>query len=271
MAGSAATDHQRAIAAVLDARPPAVLSHASAAGHWRLPGFRIIPFEVTVARPSRTTCSSLARLHSTTHLPESHITVVDGLPVTVPVRTLFDLAGRLHPDRVGRLIDAAWRMRLVTGRLLRRTLAELAEHGRAGIVVMREHIELRGDGYRPPESNLEHRFEELMIAVGIRTLERQVDLGADDWLGRVDFRDRTAPLVIEIDSATFHSSLTDKANDARRRAGLERLGFSVLVFSDEDVWHRPDWVKTQVRTRRRELATAPTPAPTTFLSLQRPL
>jgi len=251
IAGAPATDARQARAAVLDVRGPAALSHRSAAAFWGLPGLSLRPLEVTAVRPNRTADTRLARVHTTTCLPDAHVTHVDGLLVTVPVRTLFDLAGHLHPGRVARLVDSAWRMRLVTGQLLRRTLAELAERGRPGIQLMRELIEQRGDGYRPTDSNLEGRFEAIMASTGITSFERQVDVGGIDWAGRVDFIDRTLALVVEIDSDTFHLSLTDRADDEIRRLALEAAGFIVVRVRQFDVWHRPDIACDVVRDGRR--------------------
>jgi very-short-patch-repair endonuclease len=251
VAGSAPTDQRRSIAAVLDVPGRTALSHRSAAAIWRLPGFSLEPLEVVTERVGRDVTSSLATVHTTTKLPYAHLTVVDGLVVTVPVRVLFDVAGRVHPLHLERSMDTAWRMRLVTGRLLRRTLAELAEHGRPGIQLMRELIEQRGDDYRPTDSNVEARFERIMAAVGITTLRRQVDVGGMDWIGRVDFVDDDLPLAVEIDSDTFHLSLTDRASDSDRRRALEDAGHVVVSVRDFDVWHDPRKVQQQVLAARR--------------------
>lgn len=251
--GSADTAHRRAIAGVLSIDHGA-MAFESTAAYWGLPSFALEPIEVLTARPGRRRHpTKLAIAHTTTHLPDEHLTVRDGLRLTIPARTLFDLAGRIHPDRLERTLDTAWRKRLVTGRLLRRTLAELAEHGRPGIQVMRELIMKRGDDYRPTDSNVEARFQQLMAQVGITTLDRQVDLGDVDWLGRVDFRDRQVPMVVEIDSETFHTSLVDQAGDAARRARLEEAGFTIVVVSDFDVWHRAQEVQQRVRCARQSL------------------
>ena len=171
--------------------------------------------------------------------------------MTVPVRVLFDLANDMHPMRLERLIDTAWRKGLVTGRLLLRTLDDLAEHGRPGIQLMRELIEVRGDSYRPPDSNVEARFQELMAAIGVRTFERQVDLGGIDWAGRVDFVDRAIALIVEVDSFMFHLSITDVADDVARRKRIEDAGFTIVTVSDYEVWHQPDVVKQRVLEARR--------------------
>jgi very-short-patch-repair endonuclease len=112
---------------------------------------------------------------------------------------------------------------------------------------MREICEARGDDYRPTDSNLESRFEELMIEMGVDSLERQADLGDEDGLGRVDFYERELRLILEIDSGRFHTSLTDQANDARRRAELRAAGFTIEIIDEFDVWHRPRDLQRRIR------------------------
>jgi very-short-patch-repair endonuclease len=254
LSGAPVTDQLFARAAVSSVEGSA-LSHSSAAAVWKLPGYRVRPLEITSARPRRISADSpLAAVHTTTFLPDDHVAVVDGIRVTVPARVLFDLAGDLHPARLERLIDTAWRMGLVTGRLLRVTLDQLAERGRPGIQTMRVLIEARSDDYRPTGSNAEGRFESLMHQVGITTFERQVDVGGADWLGRMDFRDRLVPLIVEVDSETFHGSLVDRANDERRRAALRELGFELVVVQTFDLWHRPHELQARVLEARRNLS-----------------
>jgi len=259
LAGAPCTEHQLGMVAVLTARAPAAVSHGSAAAWWGLPGFRSRPIELVAVRASRRIDDPCGVLHTTTSLPDTHVTHLEGVPVTVPARTLFDIAGRVHPERLGRLVDAAWRSRLVTGRLLRRTLAELAEHGRPGIQVMRELIDERGDGYRPNDSGVEARFDQLAHEVGVHTLRRQVDVGGADWLGRVDFLDAELPLIVEVDSQTFHTSLTDQRDDEARRGALVRAGYTILVVHEHDVWHRPRTVQDRLLAVRRSLRGAPAP------------
>jgi very-short-patch-repair endonuclease len=265
--GSPRTDRRDAMVAVL-AIPDAAVSHGSAAALWRLPGFDLHPIEVVSPRAwRRSTQVPAGRVHTTTFLPDSHVAVVDGLRITVPVRVLFDLAGTIHPGRLERLVDTAWRMRLVTGRLLRRTLAELEQRGRPGIAEMRELIGERGDGYRPTDSNAEGRFEALIAEVGITTFERQVDVGDADWLGRIDFRDRRRPLLVEIDSETFHGSIVDRRRDERRREALVDAGYRLVVITTFELWHRAREVQDRVLDARNSLVRA---APSAKLSRQVP-
>lgn len=215
VAGAPVTDDARLMAAVLDTGSDACVARESAAASWRLPGFRL-----------------------------------DGVPVTTPTRTLFDLAAA--PDvselRMARLIDTAWARRLVSHASLTSMLDELAGKGRPGIVLMRELLEERPADHVPPESNTEARFEEIARLAGLRQLERQVDVGGDDgWIGRVDFIDRRRRLVIEVGDALFHGSLTDRRHDEARWSRLEAAGYAVETVDAFEVFHRADTLVARLR------------------------
>jgi very-short-patch-repair endonuclease len=179
-----------------------------------------------------------------------HWVRLDGVPVTTPTRTLFDLAAA--PDvsdlRMARLIDTAWARRLVSHASLTSMLAELAGKGRPGIVLMRELLEARPADHVPPESNTEARFEEIARLAGLRHLERQVDVGGDDgWIGRVDFIDRRRRLVVEVGDALFHGSLTDRRHDEVRWSRLEAAGYAVETVDAFEVFHRADTLVARLR------------------------
>src|SRR5690606_25206503 len=135
-------------------------------------------------------------------LPEHHVLVLDGVPTVTPARALFDVAGTQRRgaelewwvDRMARMVDSAWAMRLVSGRSLHAMFRELAQRGRPGIRVMRQVLEPRGLDYVPPASALESRVEQILARAGEPPLRRQVDTGdGDRWIGRVDFRDPVLP------------------------------------------------------------------------------
>ena len=247
------TGDRRDMAAVLDASPGAALSHGAAARRWGAPGFDQARSEVTRHRGIARRASSLARVHEVIDLLPVHIKLVRGVPVTSPARTVFDLAGSLHPARAERLLDWMWNEHLLDGRTLDRTVRELASRGRTGSTLMRELAAARGPDYVPPASGLEGRFMQILSQRGLPAMRRQVDSGGDEWAGRVDFRDHELPLVAEINSEKHHSSLVDKAADATRLARLEAAGLTVLVFSDTQVWHDPDAVAARLREARHRL------------------
>jgi very-short-patch-repair endonuclease len=180
-----------------------------------------------------------------------HITEHDGVPITSPTRTIFDLAGRsdVHPLRLERALDTAMSRGLVSSESLTAMLADLAEKGRPGITLLRGLIAPRsGEQYRPPESGLESRFRQLASQAGLSEFVRQVNVGSEvAWVGRVDFRHTVVPLVVEVDSATHHGSLTDQEHDRRRRAELAAAGWQVVSVTGPDLFHQPDAVIAHLR------------------------
>ena len=188
----------------------------------------------------------MARVHEVVDLLPQHVRLFDGIPVSSPARTVFDLAGMVHPARAERLLDWFWAERLVDGRTLHQTLGELAERGRAGIATMRGLLESRGPQYVPPTSGLERRFAEVVDTPLLPRLRRQVDVGGTTWTGRVDFIAERAPLVVEVQSERYHTALVDQAADAARRAQLETDGFEVVEVCDREVWHEPQVVRDRV-------------------------
>lgn len=78
-----------------------------------------------------------------------------------------------------------------------------------------------------------------------------MDLGDDEWCGRVDFLHPTLPLVAEIQSERYHTSLVDRAADARRRERLEAAGLQVIEIWDVDVFHRPTSVRDAIAAAER--------------------
>jgi very-short-patch-repair endonuclease len=134
-------------------------------------------------------------------------------------------------------------------------LDDWADRGRAGTVLMREILEERCFGYVPPASNLESRFATLAERHGIGPFRRQVDLGGEAWIGRVDFLDERCPLVVEVLSEQFHAALVDEASDARRFALLDAAGFAVEPVWDHEVWgDARDAVERIRNAERRVLA-----------------
>jgi len=251
--GAPRTDRQRVLAGVLDCGPGAAASGPTGCALWGLPGHLMVPPHV--ARPAGRSGrrSDLANIHHVAGLAARHLTAIDGIPCVRPEVVVLHLCATAYPERAASALDNLWRRRLVSGRSLRATLDDLAASGRNGVTVMRELLDQRGHDYVPPASNLERRFETVLERAGEPTMRRQVDSGDDRWVGRVDFRDRHRPLIVEVQSETFHSALVDRQHDARRRSALEAAGFEVVEVTDEQVWYRPEAVLSAVREARRRL------------------
>lgn len=246
LAGSPRTFSQRCMVAVLDAGEGSAVSHVAAAALWGFPGFSPGEIHVSRARGRNGRKSTLATLHEPRLFPAHHHTVRNGVPVTTVARTVFDLAGCVHPLRAERALDNVVARKMVGLDELRSVAFELLEHGRTGSALMRQLLDDRGAGYLPPASGLEARFFAMVIAAGIDVPEVQVDLGAEVWVGRVDFYFRRARLVVEIDSERHHTSKLDAAADADRDAAMRAAGFRVLRISETEL-DRPLEVVAAVR------------------------
>ena len=185
------------------------------------------------------------------------MTEIDGMRVTTPVRTVFDLATELHPRRVARLLDTCHNRGLVSWPVLHRLVDELGKRGRAGTTLMRQLVAERPVGLRPPESHLEARVNEVLVRHGQRPLTPQVDLGdRNGWIGRIDLVDRADRIALEVQSERFHGSLTDVRRDGELVRRLRLAGWIVLEVDDFMVWHRPLELVERVRTARRESRSA---------------
>lgn len=252
VASAPRTERQQVMEVVLSGGPDAVATASTALALRGLRGARPLPAVVTTARrPPRWALPGVA---GTFRLPESHRTEVDGIPTTTVARALFDLGGRVHPDRLARSVDAALAAKKVTIAALDGVLDDLAEHGRHGSAALREVLEPRRRGGPRSTTDLEANFLDLVRAAGLPEPACQVDLGGRlAWIGRVDFLWRGARVIVEIDGGAYHDSLTDRADDEERDRAFEAAGWIVLRFSDLDISTRPTSV---IRTLSRALALA---------------
>jgi len=257
--GAPITAAQTAMLAVLDGGPSAALRGTSAAAWWGMPGMSLSPLQVSRTRHSGHHDPVTGRVHDPLLLPPEHVLRLDGVPTVVPARAIFDIAGSKRRgaeidwwvDRVARLVDNAWALRLVSGTTLHAMLDDLAQRGRPGIQVMRLVLEDRGTDYVPPASGLESRVVQILTNAGEAPMRRQVNTGdAHRWIGRVDFRDDHRPHILEVQSERFHTSLIDRQLDAERIARLRAAGFVVTEVTDVQVWTRPNEVVAAVRAGR---------------------
>lgn len=208
------------MAACLACGPMAVLSHRSAAAVWGfVPAGRRRTMDVII-KPGGGT----RRLGITTHRPEGvepdETTVFEGVPITTPGRTLYDIARVLRPKALERAISEAF----AGGRI---TPDELATVGRryAGRPGGRRLVEAIGeDGPRLTRSEAEARFIRLLSRAGLpKPRVNRVLAGYE-----VDFHWPEERLVVEIDGFAYHGSRRSFESDRARDADLSRAGFQVV-------------------------------------------
>ncbi len=235
---------QQLMTAVLDAGPGGALWAGPGASHWGFSRYRRLPAHVAIRR-----CTvdgpRLAQLHLVRDLDPIDITTHFDIPISRPESTVLWLAGKythrygheIALDRTAKVLDQAWRQRLINGHAIH-TLAERSGgRGRSGIVVLRSLLEKRPPDYQPAGSALEDHFEEIVTTTVREHLTRQVTVDAEPVTRIVDYRLQTWPLIVEINGEAFHSSLSDRAHDDERYERLLELEFSVVVLWEYDIWH----------------------------------
>lgn len=264
---------QAVMAAVLDAGPGARLWGKSGATWFGFGRDRLLPAHVAVRR-ARRYADAIGQLHVVTTLDERDLTHHLDVPVARPELIVLWLAGawthrlghEIAFDRTEKVLDQAWRQRLIDGRYIHDLAARSGGRGRSGIVVFRQALEKRPPDYQPAGSRLEERFEELVPAALRARLRRQVTVDVEPVIRTVDYRVDGLPLIVEINGEAWHSSLTDRRADDERYSHLLSLGFSVVVFWEHDIWHDASTVHDamlRLTARADEVPTLhrPTPAP----------
>ena len=232
--------------AALAAGPGAAVSGRAAAALLGLPGFREGPVEVTqLRRPSRR--YKYGTEHSTTFLPEHHIRVIDGLPVTCIERTIFDLASRRSAVGTYHLIKALVHSKRTTIGKISVVLAEMSR-GRS-TKKLAAALAKAGDETALTESELEDLVLAVLAAARLPLPDPQVDVGGTRApIGRLDFLYRLARLVIEADSKKHHGDnwLVIVA-DQRRDKLLIAAGYQVIRTNWHELVTEPDLFVNAVR------------------------
>ncbi|MEZ5381883.1 MAG: type IV toxin-antitoxin system AbiEi family antitoxin domain-containing protein [Microthrixaceae bacterium] len=226
---------QRIMAAVLRS-PPAWASHSSAARLW---GWEVRHSEVemVVSRGRRVQLTGI-RVHHSGRTEARHFTMVDGIPVTTPQRTLLDLSGRMPIDHLAAALDSGLRRRLMTLDDVASSLdPDLTGSGRRPHTLI-ALVEQRRTS-RPCESVLEARVLRVLEAAGIPAprCHFRVRLGGRTY--RLDFAWPHLWVFLEADGFDFHAGRRSFDEDRRRQNALITAGWACVrvtsAFTDAQI------------------------------------
>jgi hypothetical protein len=194
-------------------------------------------------------------------MPPSHISDINGLPVTSVARTVFDLAGlprhplafqnevlrANHVKHMTWLVNHAIRdhgMRMLD---LDRVLASTGRRGKPGTAIIREVVADLGVDYAPSASELQGLFTEVLDAYGLARPDEEIDLGtAERWIGRVDFVWRRQRLIVEVDGRQ-HAAPLDRRADRARDAAFGGEGWTVIRVTRWELVNEPEKVIARIR------------------------
>ncbi|MBN8867351.1 MAG: type IV toxin-antitoxin system AbiEi family antitoxin domain-containing protein [Solirubrobacterales bacterium] len=246
------------MSAVLVCGIDSVLSHRSAAALWGILEWNG-PVEVLSPtagrRRGRQEPGSLRPplVRKPWNLDSTHVTRVDGIPVTTLARTLVDLAAVLNEAQLSRALNEASVKKLLDVDDLRRVVGESV--GRKGIATLRDLVERRHPLVARTRSELEARF--LLLLGRIRFPEPQVNVMVAGC--EVDFYWPEFELIVELDGRQFHDTPRGFEEDRERTARLELAGKRVLRLTWDMVTNRPAATESKL-CGYRDLAQSRNPA-----------
>lgn len=236
VAGSARTWEQAVAAAALaaglhtraDGGAVGAASHRSAL---RLFGFRSVDsdVDVSVVYPRRLSLPDV-RIVRSRDLVAEDITFVDGIPVTVPERTICD-SGLIFPEHeVMRMLRHGISTGLISRRDTTQMRMRISEHGRTGAGVIGRCLEALPDLAEEVESGLEVMFLEMCDEYGLPHPAIQLPVVANGRSYRLDFAYPADRIFVEIDGS-HHDEPRQISKDGGRQNDLIAHGWLPIRFT----------------------------------------
>jgi very-short-patch-repair endonuclease len=185
----------------------------------------------------------LADMRQSTDLKPEHVRIRDGLPVTTPVRTLFDLAAVAGRERLAVAIEDAHITKQCRLEELIALYEELRRPGKHGMKKLGRILAERGPGYVPPESKLERMLLKILRDAGLPKPRLQVQLPWRTTLqSRCDALYEKERIILEADGRRWHTRVDTMAEDRRRDREAQNHGYRSYRFVYEELKHDPKMV-----------------------------
>jgi len=173
----------------------------------------------------------------------------DGIRVTSPPRTVFDLASMLDDDRLESVIEQVLHDGLGTIPTLFAIGTRLRQRGRDGSARFGRVLHSRPAWLKPVGSDLELVLERAIVAAGLPRPIRQhpIRLHTGEVI-HPDFYWPAEAEALEVDHVTWHGGKLDLTEDKRRDRMLRLLGIHTTRVTDTDVRTRLPAVISDLRT-----------------------
>jgi very-short-patch-repair endonuclease len=231
------------MAAVLASGPDTVLSHWSAAALWMIRPNSLSVIDVTTPHKSRT-WDGIRRHHKA--LPADEIAVKEGIPVTGPCRTVFDLAATEPLDLVENLIREM-EFHQLSDRL---SLPDLIRRypGRRGVRRLRIALErLEEDPAGRKRSPLEERFTPFLRRhrLPLPRYNDWIQAGAKRY--QVDCHWPHLRQIVELDGWQGHGTKSAFHDDRARDRRLEVAGYAVTHITWNQLDDEPEALAADLR------------------------
>jgi very-short-patch-repair endonuclease len=238
------------MAAVLASGSGACLSHQSAARLWRLvpPGNEWA--EVTCPPPRRARRNGIVCHEGV--IAEEERGVVDGIPVTSPFRTIFDLAAVLDL----RALERAFHEAEVRGLTDRASLPMLLERypGRRGAKNLRALLSSE-EPVGITRNDFEEAFLTLVDARSLRRPRMNADLAVRGRFFEIDALWERERVALELDGRGVHGTKKRFESDRQRDRILVAEGWKTMRITWRQLQEEPDEIAADLelalRTRAR--------------------
>jgi hypothetical protein len=239
------TPQRRAVAAWLWSRRKSTIAGLSAAA---LHGSEWIDSDLPAELIRREACDVDGIVIHRSQLRDDEICAVQGMPVTTPARTAFDLGRR---DRLETAIIRVDALANATG-LKPDDIERVAENrpGARGMMQLRRVLELMDGGAESPQ---ETRTRLLLIAAGFPKPQTQIVVVDEygEFVGRVDMGWQEWKIAVEYDGPQHWTDPDQHARDIDRLAKLAAHGWVIIRVSRDHLRYRPHVFLARVRDAAR--------------------
>ncbi|UYP18323.1 hypothetical protein OED52_16915 [Rhodococcus sp. Z13] len=181
------------------------------------------------------------------NIPGIETCAVDGMTVTTPARTGFDLARSHDVDRSVEMVDALCN---ATGLKIPEIEAVAARHkGARHLLRMRTVLELAdGGAASPPETHTRL----LLVRAGLPRPETQIEIFDDaGFVARADMGWKEWRRLVEYDGVQHWTDPAQRTLDIDRYARLPELGWTVIRVGADLLYRRPHVLVERVRRALR--------------------
>lgn len=233
------TWERRIWVAHLHAGPESVIAARSAARWHRLGPISGDPVELHVTRTATRALPGTVR-HRANDLDPSHTTVVRGLPVTTPARSIIDLAPLVSAARLAKILETAHVDKQCPVEAVAAMLDSLRRPGKRGVRALTAALDEVGPGEGMARSELEALLDHVIELSGLPAPLHEAPLPSSGSI--LGFVDRTWPdarLIVEADGRRWHTRRRDIARDHDRSLEAARHGYLTVRLIWERLRHDP--------------------------------
>jgi very-short-patch-repair endonuclease len=239
VSGAPESRWQAIMAAALAAGPDAVVSHRSAAAIHGFAGIIDDLPELTVSNGGRRVLAGV-RVHQSRRLVPEDFETRRGVRLTIPVRTVIDIAGTTSDYLLGKILDDGAVRRLWTPDLVAARVGSLGVSGRSGMARLNLLLEYRR-GERYQDAQLEQRVLRVLKRAKDRVpapvVHYQAVLG--DRVVDMDLAWPEHRIDGEVDGYLAHSQWSDFERDRERANVLFAHGWGMVHWTarmdDEEI------------------------------------